>query len=258
MTIGNFTGIGRAVDPRYPTNLAIILLMLAVAAGCGVAAADAGAGARAALDVFFAWALCRELDPDHDLSAFLAAALVLLGLAAAAPASVHLFWLLLVVRVVNRTTGLSATLIDSALVVFLGVRSGYGLFTALAFALDALLRHGRKRQWLFAAAALLLSPWQSLRWAQTDLVVPLCLALLFLPVVHASARLASLDDASAQPVDPARVRCGQLLALAFGLFSGVEWQQQLPLWTAVAAASLWHIGVYLRSLLPGNQPASGS
>lgn len=263
MRISDFTGIARALDPRYLTNRAILVLMLAAATGWSVATGDLWQGGRAALDVFFAWALCRELDPDHDYSAFLAAALVLVGLALGATSSAPLFWLLLVIRVVNRTTGLGATHVDSLLVLYLGVTSACGLLTALAFALDAVLRHGRRRQWLYATAALLGSPWH-LDWSQPsppDLVVTLSLGVLFLLVVHSSRQLASVDDTTTQPLDPTRVRCGQLLALTVGLlgsaFAGFAWQQVLPLWTAVAAASLWRIGLHLVPASERCNPVTG-
>lgn len=244
MRLSDFTGLGRAIDPHYPTNRAIALIVGAVVLAWTMATADIGQGLRAGLDVFFAWALCRELDPDHDLSAFLAAALVLAGLASSGASTGALFWLLLVVRVVNRTTGLSANLVDAALVSYLGVTSGWGVVTATAFALDALLFQGRKRQWLFATAALVASFWYPLilaPFSAPPLLLALSLGALFLPCVT-SGRLTSVDDTTGAPLNPWRVRWAQLLALEVGTLGGL--QPFLPLWAAIAAASLWRFGLW--------------
>ena len=88
MKLHNFTSIGRTIDPRYSTNLAIFILAAIVTiAGAikeylaGTVILDSGVwGILAGITTFFAWALCRELDPDHELSAFIAAGLGILGL----------------------------------------------------------------------------------------------------------------------------------------------------------------------------------
>ena len=84
--IYRLTSIGRPVDPRYPSNraLLIVLPLLAVAS----------VGLRGVLDLersaltvtlqsllvgFAAWALTRELAPDDDAAAFVALALAWIG-----------------------------------------------------------------------------------------------------------------------------------------------------------------------------------
>ena len=257
MKLSDLTGLGRGIDLRNPTSLAINLIIWTAAIGWTVATADPWQGLRAGLDVFFAWALCRELDPDHSRSGFLAAALVLAGLALFGASTGPVFWLLLVMRVVNRTTGLSATLVDSALVLYLGVTAGWGLVAATAFALDALLTHGRRRQWFFTAAALVASfgypPSFLAGYSLPALFTALSLAALFLPVCYASRRLASVDDTAHQPLDSRRVRCAQILALGVGVLDtsavagGVS---LLPLWAAASAASLWRVALKIPTPCP--------
>lgn len=83
-----FTSINRPIDPKYPTNRAIALFALIVMIVGGIFQLLTGTGwllggfwgLGAGITVFFVWAICRELDPDHDLSAFVAASLALLGL----------------------------------------------------------------------------------------------------------------------------------------------------------------------------------
>ncbi|MGD9316838.1 MAG: hypothetical protein PVG56_08400, partial [Anaerolineae bacterium] len=89
MKLADFTALGRnPLDPGYPTNLAIAALTVVVAiAGAvwrlisGVALLESALwGIGAGLVMFLTWALGRELDPDHDLSAFVGAGLVLIAL----------------------------------------------------------------------------------------------------------------------------------------------------------------------------------
>ena len=117
MKLTDVTTLGRPVDPRYPTNLAVVVLSpVVVVAGTiyrlvsGYALLEGVLwGIGAGLAVFLAWALGRELDPDHDLSAFVGAGLTVFGLLLTGlPSLLVLFWLLLALRVVNRSTGLPA------------------------------------------------------------------------------------------------------------------------------------------------------
>jgi hypothetical protein len=155
MKLSDFTSLGRIpIDPRYPTNLAIGALSLVVTiAGTlwrllsGLALLESALwGIGAGLVVFLTWALGREIDPDHDLSAFVGAGLVLIALLFLdIPALLVVLWLLTVLRIVNRTVGLPAKPLDSLAVFGLGAWltwQGYwmaGLITAAAFLLDGLL-----------------------------------------------------------------------------------------------------------------------
>ncbi|CAN0400327.1 unnamed protein product, partial [Phaeothamnion confervicola] len=160
MKMSQVTGLGRPLDLRYPTNLAIALISLTVA---GTAACIDGtplSGLHAGLDVFFTWALCRELDPEHDIAAFVAVGLSIFGLLNWGQSAAPLFWLLLAVRTLNRTTGLACTVLDSVLLLALGVTSGWGALTAFVFGADAMLPGGRKPQLLFAALAAAGAAWR--------------------------------------------------------------------------------------------------
>ena len=161
------TSIGRPLDPSYPTNRAVLLLIPVAATVAGILAISPGAGlvdillraASGALAAVGAWALAREIAPDDEIAgAFLSmglgfAAFLVFDSAALAP----LFAALLYARVVNRSTGLPATGVDSLVVtgfaLFVGWRTGSPWPTAagaVAFALDAVLPRGLARQWLFA------------------------------------------------------------------------------------------------------------
>lgn len=268
MRLTDITAIGRLPDPRYPTNLAIILVGLAVGAvgaatrwltGDGwLAALQWGAGAGLAL--FFAWALARELDPDHDLSAFVGAGLALLGLFAFdLPGLMGLLWAMLLLRVVNRSPGPPATVLDSLGVLALAgslAWQGHWMlagWTALAFALDGWLPSPNRRQLLFAGLALLIGglalalgrslpaegpgPW--LLW-----VAALGTAALFLRVALGPRTVRSVGDWTGEPLHLRRVQAAQGLGLLIGLqalWSGgldglAGW---LPLWVALLGVALY-------------------
>ena len=85
------SSLSRVVDPRYPSNRLAIAGSAATAAivsTTGLAGFDMGSGPlMAAVGVFLAWAIARELDPDHPVSAAIAIPLSFVLLFALGPAS---------------------------------------------------------------------------------------------------------------------------------------------------------------------------
>lgn len=115
------THLGREFHPRYSTHRWVIVIGLSAALWGGGLAAVRGAGlsqaswsaAASAAAAFLAWAIGRELDPDHKFSAILAAvatALVQPWLGAAN--LLGLAWCLGLARIVNGSTGLPPTASD--------------------------------------------------------------------------------------------------------------------------------------------------
>ncbi|MDX1468328.1 MAG: hypothetical protein R3258_03210 [Acidimicrobiia bacterium] len=68
--------LGRRLDMRLPSNRAIVALTLVIAAASAVVVLSGGDRSilLAPLHTFALWALLREIDPDHNASALLAAA----------------------------------------------------------------------------------------------------------------------------------------------------------------------------------------
>jgi hypothetical protein len=271
MKLSDVTAVGRAVDVRYPTNRAIVLLAAAVTAGgTGVrlagdeAVLDAlGWGVRAGLAVFFAWALARELDPDHDLAAFVAAGLMVAGLFSFdLPDLLAMLWWVVALRVVNRSTGLPARILDSAGLLGLGAwlawQRGwpYGLWTAVAFLIDGLLPAPRRRHLALAGAMVVITGVvvvvQGSPARMGDLPWPMVAAigattLLFGVVMVTTRRLRAVCDYTGAPLELWRVWAGQGVALVAallgawlaGLGSVVAW---LPLWAALLGTGLYRLG----------------
>ncbi len=260
MKLSQITAIGRPVDPRYPTNRAIALIAVSVIVIAAITQIWSGkgwlesavGGIPYGIAVFVSWALGRELDPDHDLAAFGAAALMGLGLVVwhDLPNLGLVFWLLLIIRVVNRTTGLAVTMIDSLGVIAFGVllagqgNWGLGIITALALLLDSQLTPRNPRQLWFAGVALvgtlvvaglagvITFPTQL---SLSDGSIALGLSALFLPIIGRSKRVVSVGDEDGVRLNALRVQGGQALALLIGLevalASGLL--ELLPLWAAV-------------------------
>jgi hypothetical protein len=268
MKQSKITSIGRPVDFSYPTNRAIGILSGVVLVATTLLQLFAGKeffeawfwGVGAGVTVFLAWALCRELDPDHDMSAFVAAGLAVIGLFVFGLANLgRLFWLLLAVRVVNRTTGLPATIVDSLAVVGLSGwlvyngNWGFGVLTVMAFLLDSQLAPPHRQQIIFAglsalstvAIIILKGPlWPEAGFSWGAGLIAVGLSAVFIPVILWSSTLKGMEDESGEGLKPMRVQAGQVLALMAGVEVAL-WSDTLgfksimPLWATVFGAAVY-------------------
>lgn len=103
------THIGRDIDVRTPSNLTILILMLLSAGGALVLWLNGEPASLflAPVLVFVVWALMREIDPDHDSTAIVAAMVaggwVLAGLPVLSALAVAA--IMLAARLVTESTG---------------------------------------------------------------------------------------------------------------------------------------------------------
>jgi hypothetical protein len=273
MKLTDITALGRTpIDPSYPTNRAIAVLTTVV----GIAGAtlrllkgtaplgSALWGIGVGLAVFLTWALGRELDPDHDLSAFGGAGLVpIILLLVGATSLLLILWLLLVLRLVNRTTGLPAKPLDSLGVLGLGAWLTWqghwmvGLMTSVAFLLDGLLSPPLRRQ-LFASslallATVILSIFQGGMAMESGpdmlvVVFSIVVAGLFLPVIATTREVEAVGDATGEVLNPRRVQAAQLVALLtavlFAWWAGASGLiTLLPLWAAMIGVGLYRLAM---------------
>jgi hypothetical protein len=276
MKLDRITSIGRPIDPGYPTNRAIALLTITVMLVGTVFQLFSGRGwvqsglwgLSTGLAVFLAWALCRELDPDRDLSAFVAASLALAGsLIWGAGSLGSMLWILLLLRIVNRTTGLKATILDSLGVIGLsawlawGSNWGYLVIAALGLFLDGVLQSGHRRQIGLSALCLGLSvvvlflngwTWRVIRISSIAMVIALCLSALFTTVILSSRNLNSIGDVSGEKLNPRRVQVAQVLAVLSGIqvviWSGTAGLTAfMPMWAATSGAAFYWLFDLARS-----------
>lgn len=267
----HISAIGRPVDIRYPTNRAIVVLAALVVGGATIFQLAVGQpvgqsfvwGMVGGVAVFLAWALARDLDPDHDYSAFVAAGLTLVGYVFwGGPNLAALFWMLLVLRVINRSAGVPVRPFDSITVLGFGGWMAwqthwlFGLLTAVAFLLDARLANPLKRHWIFGGLAFVVSMvalefhnpvWGTALLTAAGLVLAVAATAIFVPVIWGSNYIKAVGDLSGEPLNSRRVQGAQLLALAtvilFALASDlsgvVAW---LPLWAAIIGAGIYRLG----------------
>jgi hypothetical protein len=262
-----FSGLARPLDPAYPTNKAVLLFAPVVFLLGALYAYFGGAGLvdillaglNASLLLFFTWALTRELTPDDNAAAFVAVGIALVAWPRVGLQSIlTLAAILVVARLINRSTGKAATLLDAVLVtVGMGVMAWFsswmfGVIGALAFLLDAMLpvagtQARRCRHFAFAGvlvgvtAARLIMGVEPLRvpahlpvWG---LIAGLCgLAIWLYP------RPRSVGDVDRERLVHARVRgalaLGLVSAVLLSIDDGVSLFRIVGLWACVLAVPL--------------------
>lgn len=236
--ISDLTALGRPLDPSYPTNRAVLFLLPVAALAGGIFSAAGGGGpwnvlvaaVEAALAAFGAWALAREIAPDDESAAFVAMALGVGLWLWLQPALLPVFTALAFTRLVNRSSGLPATLLDSSLVVAVALYASWDSGSALpafvgaaAFALDAALPSGLARQWLFAGLCAAggavmassgvapdLMPNRPDLFPRTAATIA-CVAAIGL--IATTRAVASVGDATGVPLSATRVRAAQAVSL---------------------------------------------
>ena len=241
--IYRYTSIGRTLDPAVPSNRAVLAL-LPLAAILGAAVTWAGGSdlfqvlqqaVRFVLILFAAWALARELDPDHGPVAFIGLAVGLVVALVVPSAGVLIAYVTLgLIRIVNRSTGLVANRADSValmvlsiLVIYLSESPAFGVVAALAFILDGSLKDPLRHQWGFAlicfgaTVVYMVDHHVGLVQISTPDSLFDWVALLFLTMfglnilITRSVRCRS--DVHDRPLDVNRVRGGMLVALCAAL-----------------------------------------
>lgn len=271
------SSISRPLDMNYPSNKLISLLGVVVAVLGAVSQSTRGFsfldsaswGIQAGLTVFLSWALSRELDPDYPNSAALSAAISILGITFFfLPSLGTIFWLLLLLRILNRSTGLQPTLLDLigllGLAVWISLDGSWQYLAATAAALlvDNLLSEKENSRLIFSALAALsaglLSIFrQNARLFPADItwypfLIILAVAVLFLPVILRSRKVSSRCDQTQERIQPRRVQLCQLFALLIGLIS-VVWQgpsallDLYPLWAAFLGSFLFYLYLALKT-----------
>ncbi len=269
--LGNYTGIGRGFDPHNPTNLAILGISVLVGGVSTIVQFISGAGLIESIGwsfvtgfaVFMGWALSREVDPDYPWSAFVAPFLALAGvLFYGQPGLLLSVWLIITLRVLNRTTGVPAKNIDQLSVLVFSLWLAYqgiwlaGLAAALVFVLDAVLAWPNRQQLVYAALAALgtlgLLPFRPGLASPLPGLGTLALGgisgLLFLLVIVNSREIRSTCDNAGNPLSPRRVQWAQGVALAVAmlavaLYGSAGLLATLPLWAALLGTGLFRLGL---------------
>jgi len=267
MKISNYSSLVRVVDPRYPTNLAILTLSTLTGGVLFLVSFYQGddlvdsiiVAVVIGLTVFLTWALGREIDPEHELSAFVGLALVIAGYwLFEAPNLMTVFAMLLLLRLLNRTTGSAPKLLDSLSILGLGAYLSFkgdwilGLLTAAVFYLDSRLPSPKQEHLYFSGIMAAISfgtiiilkpPAPQFAVNLVELLFVLCTVLLFTPLIGSSRDIDFACDLPGEKINPRRLQTCQIFSLSAAvlvwLFYGISGiSDLLPLWAAVIGVSL--------------------
>lgn len=272
--IYRFSSIARPVDPRFPTNRALLILLPLLALVSGsltvLPALDMGflpLALGALLTCFVAWALTRELAPDDNVAAFVALTLAWLAFLLFGTNSVLLtFVALVLVRIVNRSTGLPARLFDTLSVLGLCTFAAISLdqnlimlVAAAAFLLNATLPEPQRMH--FVPAALCLSgfawlvidgmPFSGGSLQVRDWLIVIALAAGTGWVITQIRTPVSVCDVYSKRLEPARVKAGLLLGFALALQAlltdGSSAWLATPIWACIISVPA---SLFARRFLP--------
>lgn len=267
------SGIGRILDPATPSNRFILILSPLAGALAGAASLVSGEtfgeaigrGIGAGGAAFLAWAIGRELDPDHPLSAGVAAVLAppigVLG----PPELVGAALILIAARIVAGTTGRLPTPVDLGVVgagaaVVAARATGPGLVgvAALALVMAAAFEPPARVRILLGALALVAIGAGIAVWADRapvgpelpatgDLVILVAgavattLAVAFLPTVVSETDHGTRRSVSTRRVRLARATTGAaaMVAWMWGGEAGVA--AAAALWAALVAVAVFSV-----------------
>lgn len=211
---------------------------------------------------FFSYLIARELDPDRSIGAYLAGFLALGSvLFWGAGNIVVLFWMLMLLRLLNRSSGMPAGLFDNLLILIATywiVRDGqwgYAALTAIIYAIESQLPNGSPRSLYAAGFAFLIAalspkvPYVQSAIPSDIFMIMIVATILFLPVIKLSEHVRSIGDYGQQPLNTLRLQAAQIFAIlaAFGMawFYGESIIQSfLPIWGAILG-----VGIYLPVML---------
>jgi hypothetical protein len=230
-----YTGLGRAIDLRNPSNRFMVAVAL-VSSTVAYTFADAEP-VKAAITVggsaFFGWALAREIDPDRALSAAIsgpaAAALGWWAHIQETPVSLGTLYLLMVaVRVVIRSTGVPPTRLDLGLhlAIVTWLSAGSHAWPAALVMAVALVRDTRlpdpapsENLWWGAGIGVAATLVAGVASDPTAWVFPdatgaalLVAGVIGTAVVVRPQPVTAVSDARREPLDPLRLSLGRLAA----------------------------------------------
>lgn len=274
MDINKITTIGRPLDPDYLTNkLIAIIALLTFAVIVLVSAINEEinytsliTGIRAGLLIFLLWAISRELDPDNEWSAFVTVFLALVvSIFSEIPSLLSFFWLIILLRTVNHSTGMPAGIMDSLLFAGIGIiltyniSCIYGILTATAFILDSRLKDPAKYHLVVGIILLVTSVLILIGKGVVAFTYPLENMLLFvfgtalfLPVTMGQTKLKSEGDRTGKTLDPARFKLTRIMTIV--IFFGIsitpgEINAQLVIFMFCIFAGIGIYRIVLRTLL---------
>lgn len=279
-----FTSLGRPMDPRYPTNLAIMILtlvfgvvafVLSLVDGNDIATVLLHAVATGA-SVFLTWVIAREISPDYEygsLFAALIAGIVTIFLGMPLPDLLASFLLVTISRVLNRIVGPPAKFPDSVVVIMalilLAITSHHWVVVlagAMALLLDGLLPQPHRINILFGAIGIGITVAMfalgrvepiggaiSVEW----LLVMILTGVIFVLTIVASRTIKSNCDVEGYDPIPIRIQATMVLILVTATGMAIWYGDAgiisvLPAWFAMFGISIFRLPMTIRVLREGS------
>lgn len=266
--------LARKVDVRYRTNLLLVIITALIIAFAWLLTGSAAKGAGLGGGFFFCWALARETDPAHDISAFVAGGIYLLA------SSVYdgidlgiLFWLLLLLRLISGICGKTPTNLDVLSTLGLTVYLVYSrqtsiyLFLATLALIFAWYRYGKDRRFSTAAilAAILslcgIFLWRpipgTLFMLNTPLAILTVFSLIILGATHSMElkKDLNIEDDQRAPLKTRWIRLSQLFyitaLLVLLMLEKLTKTTSLLLFAVMAGILLFRVFMELRGKITG-------
>lgn len=275
------THIGRNLNVRYVPHLMVLIFTL-LAGVIGIVAAlaidttpgtavgtDLGTalmqGIWSMLGFFITWMFAREIDPDHEYSAFLAGACFLFTLWFTPVSSfgiLAMVVLLLSARMVNRMIGPPLTLLDSGIVLvpvlalLLFENWILALVVVVAYALDGLMNPALLRHVgfavllgiLFTVRVSVYGIFPSGAATLRDVLLLAAISLLYIGTIAGTNRIRAKTDVEGYEPLVARVRAAMFLPLIGGILlfilrAGAGLEALMPAWAAMFAVTVYRLPV---------------
>ena len=259
------TAIGRPISPTYRPNLMMLivvsligLVVFAVNYSAGIDSA-APSAILAVMAAGSSWVVARELDPEHDYSAFVGmipAVLLLEG-------GIDLWTIgafIMLMRVLSRVVGPPAYIGDSIMVTIV---VGFAIFATggwlmgvigiLFFALDTRLPNPLPRHMIFAGGIALITLFSvltqdihalTLPSLETVLVLVLIVTGYMIQIIRTDKIDITADYGEKYPINQTRVKISMLMSvlgvLAISLWGGEDAiHQVIPIWTATVGVVVY-------------------
>ncbi len=267
------SSIGRSLNFNYKTNKAIVIIT-AINIVIGLLLSIINQlelpvviiqGLSFGITFFLCWAITREIDPDNALSAFIGL-IPLLFILIFLPETniIILFWLLISLRIINRTTGLPARIADSAMLFVLSLLISYfyspifGFSVAAVFLFDAKLIEGQKFQLLFTFLSVFSSIililyinqiFEVTAFSVLQFISILAIAIFFGFIIYSTKDVKSKGDITNIPLSLSRIRSAQFFALFstfYFSFFDVGLIVMIPVWCALTGVIINKIYLFFK------------
>ena len=255
------SSIGRPLDFNYKTNKAIVIITtITIIFGFVLSILKEFTipnviltGVSFGITFFVSWAISREIDPDNSISAFIGLIPLYIILFFWTETNIIiLFWLLISLRIIKRTTGLPARIFDSGMLFVISVLLSYfyspifGLLSAIVFLFDAKLIDGQKFQVIFASLSLFVSiifftinnkVFVLPNFSMLQLLSILIIAIVFVFISYFTKDVKSKGDRNNEPLSLSRVRAAQIFVLFSVLlmsFVEIGLTAMIPVWCVLS------------------------